>query len=96
MRVANFADCTLVSDDTGHHCIVAVTSARSDGEVGSYYTLHSPEGGLVGYGHSKGWQGTGSGSALSAMKNGRAAAKRWLARELRNRAKSAPGATPAR
>lgn len=87
--MANYANCKLVSDTNGQSCLVAVTAARPDGLVGCYYTLHSPEGGLVGHGLSKGWDGSGAGSALSAMKNGQAAAKRWLARQARAKAKTA-------
>lgn len=79
--MANYPDCSLVTDELGNHCIVAVTSARPDGLVGCYYTLHSGKGNIVGHGQSKGWDGDGAGSALSAMKNGKAAAKRWLKRQ---------------
>lgn len=79
----NYADCTLVSDKNGQHCIVSVTSRRPDQKAGCYYTLHDPKGGIVGSGVSEGWDGGGGGSALSAMKNGRAAARRWLARKAK-------------
>ena len=84
--MANFADCRLVTDDSGEACIVAVTSARPDGLKGCYYTLHTPDGKLVWSGESKGWDGEGAGSALSAMKAGKAAARRWLARQQKTTA----------
>lgn len=79
--MANYADCRLVTDKNGNSCIVAVMSARPDGLKGCYYTLHSPKGAIVGHGHSAGRDGSGMGSALTAMQNGRAAAKRWLVRQ---------------
>ncbi len=79
--MANFPDCALVKDREGRCIIVAVTSAHYEGDCGCYWTLHCPKRGLVRSGQSKGWDGTGMGSALSAMKSGKAAARRWLKRE---------------
>jgi hypothetical protein len=79
--MANYNDCQLVTDAMGRHCIVAVSNRRPDGQAGSCYTLHAPDGQVVGGGSSLGTSGTGMGSDLAAMKNGRAAAERWLARQ---------------
>ncbi len=87
--MANYNDCQLVTDAMGRHCIVAVTNRRSDGQMGSVYTLHAPDGQVVGGGSSQGASGTGMGSDLAAMRNGRAAAERWLARQPLH----APGTT---
>jgi len=54
--------------------------ALGDGLPGCHYTLHDESGNICGSGHSKGWDGRGAGSALSAMKNGKAAARRTLRR----------------
>lgn len=81
--MANFADCCLVEDGEGRSCIVAVTSSRMDGMGGCYYTLHTTDGRLVGSGHSKGFDGSGMGSALTAMKNGKASARRYLKSQAR-------------
>lgn len=75
--MANYADCRLV-EKGDRRVIVAVTSGAPDRLEGAYYTLHSAGGALLGSGHSKGWDGKGAGSYLSAMKNGIASAKRLI------------------
>lgn len=76
--MANFVDCQLVTDSLGRHCIVAVTN-RPDGGHGCFYTLHQPRGGIVGSGDSSSVGASAAADSASAMKNGKAAAKRWLA-----------------
>jgi len=61
--------------------IVSVTSADGGYLEGCWWTLHSPDGRLLNHGRSKGYGGSGMGSALTAMKIGRAAAKRFLKNE---------------
>ncbi len=75
--MANFVDCQLVTDAHGRHCIVAVTN-RPDGGRGCFYTLHQPKGGIVGVGDSSGVGENSPADAAAAMKNGKAAARRWL------------------
>lgn len=76
--MANWANIQVVKSN-GKSAIVAVTSSRSDGYPGCHYTVHRMrDGSVVRYGHSAGWDGLGAGSALSAMKNGKASARRYL------------------
>jgi hypothetical protein len=84
--MANFAECALVTDESGRGVIVAVTSAHMDGVGGGcWWVLTSAQTGrMVHHGLSKGWDGAGAGSALSGMKAGKAAARRWLKKQARH------------
>ena len=53
-----------------------VNSGSPDGFKGCYWQLYDRNGDTVSYGESKGWSGDGAGSALSAMKLAKAAARR--------------------
>lgn len=81
--MANFADCAVVRNGDGF-VIVAVTSAsKDDVGGGSWWTLHDENGALFRHGITKGWSGDGWGSALTSMKAGKAAARRFLARKAK-------------
>jgi hypothetical protein len=83
--MANFPICATVTDKCGGSLIVAATSARGDRhELSAWYTLHTPDGELVASGLSRGYGGSGVGSMLTAMKAGKAAARRRLARMRHN------------
>lgn len=76
--MANLADVRFLKDPTGRMWVAVVTSAMqySDGFKGCNWQLYSPEGKIVTYGISRGWDGEGAGSALSAHDYARRAAKR--------------------
>lgn len=61
---------------------VAVCSATvyEDGFKGSSWWTYDEDGNPMSHGYSKGWDGEGAGSALTAMQNGRASAHRHLRR----------------
>lgn len=75
----NYPSCTIVSDCV-NSLVVAVTSGKPDNLPGCHWTLFTPSGKIVGSGFSSGLRQTGAGSALTAMKLGKAAARRYLAR----------------
>lgn len=83
----NIPDISIVRHDS-RIAIVTVVSAEAP-LTGCIYTVNVlEENGTktskVGWGHSAGWQGTGMSSRHTAMKNGRAAAKRYLKRTSSN------------
>ncbi len=77
----NLPGVAVVRGADGLSCVVVVTSAAPDGRPGCYWSLHKPTGEMLSYGHSAGWQGSGLASFHTAMKNGKAAAKRWITRQ---------------
>lgn len=76
----NFAECGVVYGEAGMFCVVIVTSAAPDGRPGCYWSLHYQGGGQHNSGYSGGVDGSGLASFHTAMKNGKAAARRWLKR----------------
>lgn len=71
----NLADVHFLDLPSGRWTIV-VTSGQPDRFPGSYWQLFNPEGKSDGMGETKGWDGQGAGSALSAVTLGKAAARR--------------------
>lgn len=76
----NYPSCTIVSDGI-RSVVVAVSSGRPDDLMGCHWTMHLADGRLVGSGFSGGYRLSGLGSAITAMKLGRAAARRYLKRK---------------
>jgi hypothetical protein len=66
----------LSKHDPARRWFAVVTSGAPDRFEGCYWHLYDMEGQTVSYGHSRGWNGDGAGSALSAMKLAKAAARR--------------------
>lgn len=81
--MANVPYVSTIQED-GRTLFICVTSATvaDDGFKGCNWYLYNEAGKTVSYGYSRGWDQQGGGSALYAMKYGRRAAKRYLAREL--------------
>lgn len=77
----------------GHNFLILVSSGHPDSFPGCYWRLYRVQfdsdkhvrTNIVRYGETRGWDGAGAGSALSATKLARAAARRWVNRELRKR-----------
>ena len=73
---------------------IGITSMSPDGESGTYWALYSvcwtfqlPE--KISWGYSNGQGGTGWGSTHMAVKNARAAARRWAKKRNASSTKSA-------
>lgn len=62
--------------DDARRWFAVVTSGSPDRFDGCYWHLYDMDGRTVSYGSSKGWNGKGAGSALTAMKLAKAAARR--------------------
>ena len=62
--------------DPARFWCAVVMSGSPDRFPGCYWHLYNSDGSIESYGSSKGWSGDGAGSALSAMKLAKAAAKR--------------------
>jgi hypothetical protein len=60
--------------------ILVINSGFYDGFKGCYWHLHDLNSDLVSWGQSRGYGGDGMGSALSAMKLGKSAAQKFLAK----------------
>ena len=67
-----------IVETCGVKMICVVTSGSPDNFRGCYWQLYDLDGKLVSYGHSKGYGGTGMGSALTAMKQAKASARRRM------------------
>jgi hypothetical protein len=70
----NIADVSVLDKNL----VIVVTSGHCDGFKGCYWYVYDLEGGVVAGGQSKGWSGDGAGSALSAKKLAKAAARRFM------------------
>jgi len=62
--------------DPARFWVAVQTSGAPDNFCGCYWQLYDDRGKLVSYGESRGWNGNGAGSALSAMKLAKTAARR--------------------
>lgn len=75
----NLPDVAIINDAAGRPAFVAVVSSgQPDRFPGCYWRLFDMTGEHVAGGESKGWDGKGAGSMLSAMKNAKAVAKRRM------------------
>lgn len=67
----------------GEHVMICIVNSAHHGSCGfrgCWWQLYDQDGKSQGHGMSKGWDKDGAGSALSAMKLAKAAAKRRLKR----------------
>ncbi|MFL7901594.1 hypothetical protein ACJ41P_10705 [Azospirillum argentinense] len=75
----NLPDVAIIADSSGAPAFIAVVSSGyPDRFPGAYWRLFDMKGEYIAGGQSKGWDGQGAGSMLSAMTNAKSAAKRRL------------------
>lgn len=79
----NIPQVNVIHGENGLFCVAVVTSGHYDHYKGCYWVLVGPDNQVISWGESAGYGGDGLGSALTAMKNAKAASKRWFKRQAR-------------